>query len=315
MLAITTSPNIWTWQPHPEVWLLIAALIGTYVYMVRVVGPRAVPAGQPVVTRKQVVAFGSAIALLWIGADWPMHDIAENHLYSIHMVQHMVLAYFVPPLALLATPEWLARLLIGKGRTYGAVKWLAFPITAGLIFTAVTMVSHIPAVVNGSVSHPFVHYAMHVLIVGASLIMWLPVVSPLPELRIGYGGKMMYLFLLSVMPMVPAGWLTFAEGIVYNNYDHPYTVWGMNGTDDQQLAGAIMKMGGSAYLWTIAIVIFFRRFMSNWEAQQNFGNRHRIPDAEIIPTVEDRPLTYDQVHHAFSTVPPADEPSRPTAGD
>ena len=43
--------------------------------------------------------------------------------------------------------------------------------------------------------------------------MWMPVCGPFPELRISYGGKMIYLFLQSVVPTVPAGWLTFADGV------------------------------------------------------------------------------------------------------
>ena len=63
---------------------------------------------------------------------------------------------------------------------------------------------------------------------------------------------MIYLFLQSVVPTVPAGWLTFADGVVYKPYgEQPVRVWGMSATADQQLAGAIMKIGGSIFLWTI----------------------------------------------------------------
>ena len=51
------------------------------------------------------------MALLWAATDWPIHDIGEEYLYSVHMLQHMMLSYFLPPLALLATPEWLLRVL------------------------------------------------------------------------------------------------------------------------------------------------------------------------------------------------------------
>jgi putative membrane protein len=50
-----------------------------------------------------------------------MHDISEEYLYSVHMFQHMVLAYFVPPLVLLAIPEWLFRaVLTGSDRAFAA---------------------------------------------------------------------------------------------------------------------------------------------------------------------------------------------------
>ena len=40
--------------------------------------------------------------MLWAASDWPIHDIGENYLYSAHMLQHMMLSYFLPPLAILA---------------------------------------------------------------------------------------------------------------------------------------------------------------------------------------------------------------------
>ncbi len=54
--------------------------------------------------------------MLWAASDWPIHDLGEEYLYSAHMLQHMMLSYFLPPLVLLATPEWLLRTLIGNGR-------------------------------------------------------------------------------------------------------------------------------------------------------------------------------------------------------
>ena len=217
-----------SYQWHPEVWLLVGFLFGAYVYMVRVIGPRAVPAGTPVVTRRNLVCFGSAMLLVWIASDWPMHDISEEYLYSAHMLQHMILSYFVPPLALLATPTWLARMLIGDGRLYRVVRWFAHPVVAGVLFNGTIMILHIPLVVDRSVQSGPLHYSLHVMVVTASLLMWTPVCGPFPELQIGVAGKMIYLFLQSVVPTVPAAWLTFAEGVVYQVYDHPVRLWGIS---------------------------------------------------------------------------------------
>ena len=43
------------------------------------------------------------------------------------------------------------------------------------------------------------------------------------------------------------------------HYDIPVRVWGLSVTTDQQLAGAIMKTGGSIFLWSIIVFLFFRR--------------------------------------------------------
>ena len=52
--------------------------------------------------------------LLFAASTWPIHQLGEDYLYSAHMLQHMMLSYFMPPLVLLATPEWLLRILVGK---------------------------------------------------------------------------------------------------------------------------------------------------------------------------------------------------------
>ncbi len=134
LLAQSLDP--WRYQLHFEVWILVAFLTGAYIYMVRVIGPKAVPAGQPAVSRRNIGCFVGAMAMLWIASDWPMHDISEEYLYSAHMLQHMMLTYFLPPLVLMATPEWLLRVLVGSGRFYRVVRWFSQPVVAAVLFNA-----------------------------------------------------------------------------------------------------------------------------------------------------------------------------------
>ena len=154
-------------QAHPDVWLLVAALTASYIYMVRYVGPHAVGVGQQVVSRRNVWCFAGAMALLWAASDWPIHDIGENYLYSVHMLQHMMLSYFLPPLALLATPTWLLRVIVGEGRAYAVLRWFCKPVVAGVLFNVAVMVSHVPGIVNASVTStsPVLHYSLHVMVV------------------------------------------------------------------------------------------------------------------------------------------------------
>ena len=50
------------------------------------------------------------------------------------------------------------------------------------------------------------HYSLHVMVVVTSLLMWMPVCGPFPELQMGTGGKMIYLFLSrSCRPCRPPG--------------------------------------------------------------------------------------------------------------
>ncbi len=271
MSAAVPFADPWRFQPNIEVYVLVSFLIGAYIYIVRVIGPNAVAPGQPVVTRRNVICFGGAMMLLFAASTWPIHQIGEDYLYSVHMLQHMMLSYLMPPLVLLATPEWLLRVLVGEGRLYRAVRFASRPVIAGVTFNIIVMVTHIPGVVNTSTTIGPLHYGVHLLVVLSAVLMWMPVVGPFKELQMGYGGKMIYLFLQSVVPTVPAAWLTFAEGAVYSHYgNQPVRVWDLNVTNDQQLAGAVMKLAGGMYLWSIVIFMFFRRFAKGWHEENTY---------------------------------------------
>lgn len=307
-MVLLAAVDFLRWQPRPEIWLLVVGLTGLYIYALRGIGPRAVRPGEPVATAAQKRWFALGIVLLWLASDWPVHDVGEQYLYSVHMFQHMVLTFFIPPVMLLATPEWLARLVIGDGRIGRWFLKLARPVPAALVFNAVQLLTHWSVVVNASVENGLLHYGVHTVVVITAFAVWMPVVSPLPEYRTTIPAQCIHLFLISIIPTVPAGWLAFAEGVLYEAYDKPERMWGISVTSDQQAAGLIMKLGGGVFLWTLIIVLFFR-----WSAKQDRGTtpRRAVVAEDGSITVDDPPaLTYEEVAEAFErTGPPPREPA------
>jgi putative membrane protein len=212
-------------------------------------------------------------------------------------VQHLLIAFMVPPLLLLAMPEWLARLLIVEGGVVSrGLRLLTRPIVAGVIFNVFQVLTHWTAVVNTSSENGAFHYVVHLGVFVSALLMWFPVLGPLKEAQMSEPAKMLYLFLMSIIPTVPAGWLTFAEGIVYDAYDSPDRLWGLSARDDQQAAGVVMKIIGGFYLWTLIAIRFFR-----------FAGRQRDGDLERR-RVRTGALTYADVEREFDRAgePPAD---------
>jgi hypothetical protein len=74
--------------------------------------------------------------------------------------------------------------------------------------------------------------------------------------------------MMSVVPTVPAAWLVFAEGAVYSAYDIPERLWGLSVTDDQQIAGVVMKLIAGFYIWGLIVGLFFK-----WAARNQAANR------------------------------------------
>ena len=120
--------------------------------------------------------------------------------------------------------------------------------------------------------------------------MWLPIFGPLPELRLSVPSQLIYLFLLSIIPTVPAGWLTFADNPVYPAYDTVERLWNISTVNDQQAAGAIMKVLGGFFLWTLIGIRFF-----SYAAKEQAADFNR----RVV-----RPLTYNEVTEEFEKTEP-----------
>jgi putative membrane protein len=149
-----------------------------------------------------------------------------------------------------------------------------------------------------------------VLVVTSALMMWMPVCGPLPELRFTLPVQMVYLFLQSIIPTVPAGWLTFAEGIVYKHYDVVPRVFGLSASYDQQLAGLFMKIGAGMFLWTVIAVLFVRFATTSMEDDRG-GNMPLDRRAPVGRTPEGDVLTWEDVQRQLADAPPA--PAEPTS--
>ena len=108
------------------------------------------------------------------------------------------------------------------------------------------------------------------MLVMTALLMWMPVCGPFPELQHELGGQDG----LPVRPVVRAHGARRLADVRRRRRLHglrpPVRVCGLSVTDDQQLAGVIMKIGGSVYLWTLCTILFFNRFVKNWDEENAY---------------------------------------------
>jgi len=285
MLAATGS-SMPSWQPHIEVWLLVAALVGIGWYVARVIQPKAVAAGEQPLSRRQIGWYIFGVLVFWIATDFPMHDVAEERLYLVHMIQHALLTLVLPPVMLLATPTWLARLIIGEGGFRRFLNYWARPAPALLINAALIGLSHAAWTVNTSIDNGWLHYGAHTLLLFSSFLVWLPVCGPVPELIVTPPVKILMVFMMSVIPTIPSAFLTTAEGILYQGYNREPRLWGLSVVHDQQLAGVVMKVIAGFYLWGIIAAIFFRWSMGNKSSRSKYRGK-LVSSSDGVPSDDD----------------------------
>jgi putative membrane protein len=271
----------WTFHLHPDAWALAFVLIGAWWVAVRRERARTL---MPAVTPRQTGCWILGVAILWIGADWPMHDVAERSLYSVHMLQHLLFTLAAAPLLLLGTPAWMARKILRPAWLLRAVRFGSRPLIALVLFNGLLVFTHWPLIVEQAVGHEAIHFGLHTLLVGSALLMWMPVASPLLEIpRLSFPGQMIYLFLQSLVPTVPASFLTFGQRPLYHVYEPFLRPWNISALADQRTAGLIMKILGGLILWAVITVIWFRWY----SVEHNEGvdvTAHRDVDRDLNRT-------------------------------
>ena len=252
--SFPASPHL-----HLDVWLLVGALLVGYFWALRRIGPRHVQPFEFAASRRQKSLFVLGCAVIFVAAEWPMHELAERYLYSVHMVQHLLFTLVAAPLLMLGTPAWLWRVILRPRPVLRAARFLTRPLIALILFNTILVFTHWPLIVTAAVQHHLLHLGIHMLLFFSAFVMWTPVLSPIIELpRLSYPGRMLFLFLQSLVPTIPASFLTFGSKPLYHIYETFPRLWGISAHTDQLVAGLIMKIVGGAVLWSVIAVQWFR---------------------------------------------------------
>jgi putative membrane protein len=248
------------WHAHVDVWLILGSVVAAYAIWCRrherETGRR---------TNARVIRlFAAGMAVLFLASEWPLHDLAERTWYFAHMIQHMAYTLVAAPLLVAGIPAWMWRGLLRPRAVSAAWRTLTRPVVATAVFNGVLLLTHWPAVVNASVQSEPLHFALHAVLLGSALVLWWPILSPLPEMPpLSPPIQMLYLFVQSLVPTVPASFLTFGHTPLYRVYETFPRVLGISVMSDQLVAGLIMKLIGGLIFWVFIAVIFFR-----WEARE-----------------------------------------------
>src|SRR3954451_266471 len=258
-----------SFNAHLDVWLILGSVVAAYVIWGRRHERDTGEATTPHVRRM----FLAGMAVLFVGSVWPLHDLAERTWYTAHMVQHLLYTLVAAPMLIAGIPAWMWRRALAPAWAERTWRTIKRPAVATLIYTGVLRITHWPAVVDPAVVREPLHFLLHVALVASAIVMWWPIMSPLPELPpLTPPVQMLYLFIQSIVPMVPASFLTFAHEPLYRVYETFPRVLGISALNDQLVAGLAMKLLGTLIFWAFMTVIFFR-----------WGRRERVEGWDALP--------------------------------
>jgi putative membrane protein len=262
---VTPGGGLPGFSPHADVLLVLLASGVGYWWATTRIAPAS---------RRQRGWFTAGLLLVFVASTWPVHDVAEDRLYVVHMVQHVVFTFIAPPLLLLGVPARLTSWIVHRRAVGAVVRACTRPLVALLGFNLLVGLSHLRPVVDRATTSAPLHFGLHLVLFSSALCLWCPLVNRAPELpRMRPSGKMLYLMANALLPVPIVTALALASGPIYVHYAVAPRLWGISPLDDQQLAAGAMWMLES--FWTIGalVVVFF-----DW-----WANEQRNPETASLP--------------------------------
>ena len=249
----------WAWPPVVTVAVALAGLL--WARAIRQVA-REHP-GNPY-PRRRTISFAAALALLLLALQSGIERY-DTTLFSMHMVQHLILLFPVPilllqagPMTLLlrvASPRWRARILaVLQSRVIGVI---SHPLVGWTLLIAVMWGTHLSVMFETALEDAFIHNLEHALYLSTALLFWAPIFSVDPiRHRLRGGSALAYLITQMPQNSFLGVAIMFSSTPLYPHYVTLQRAWGPTPLEDQQLAGAIMWLVGDAlFLAAIFVVL------------------------------------------------------------
>lgn len=237
------------WDFHPSIIIGITVLTTLYSLGNTVWRRKYGWSDQPA-TRIQVGLFTGAMLLLFFSLDGPLHHLADQLLFSAHMLQHMILQLIWAPMLVLAVPSWLwTAVLVRPKRIAPIAKLATRPAVAFLLYQGVIGGWHVPWMYNLALTQHNMHIVQHLLFMSTAVITWLVVLAPEPSLAASHPQRMVFIFGHMAAMKLLGLIISLSDHVLYTFYATKPQVFGLNALGDQQLGGMFMWLPGGSVLW------------------------------------------------------------------
>jgi putative membrane protein len=198
--------------------------------------------GRPVPTWR-IVCFAGGLLLIAVAFLSPLDHIA-GELFLVHMVQHLLMGDLGALLVVLGLTGPLLQPLLAN-RWLAWLRYLAHPLVALPLWAIDLSIWHLTVLQQGALANDPVHALQHACFIGFGVLMWMPLVGPLPKPSwFGLPAKIGYLIGVRFAGTVLGNVFMWSNSIFYPDYAPGEAHWNLSPLTDQSIAGVIMTVEG-----------------------------------------------------------------------
>ena len=189
----------------------------------------------------------------------------DDVLFSVHMVQHLMLIMVAPVFLVAGRPVMLLlhashnplhrwTLSVVRSRVVTA---LTCPPVAAAIYGGTIVITHLTSFMNVTLQHENVHNGEHLLYLVAGYLYFLPVLGSEPiRWRLSFPMRFVMLALTMPFDTFVGVVLLQANRELFPAYTRTGRTWGPSPLSDLHLGGAIMWVGGDAIMFVLVLCVF-----------------------------------------------------------
>jgi cytochrome c oxidase assembly factor CtaG len=125
------------------------------------------------------------------------------------------------------------------------MRHLAHPLVALPLWAIDLYVWHVPVLYQAATEHSGLHALQHACFIGFGVLMWMPLVGPLPQPKwFGIPAKIGYLIGVRFAGIVLGNVFMWSNSVFYPDYAAGEAKWHISAVTDQSIAGVIMMVEG-----------------------------------------------------------------------
>jgi putative membrane protein len=236
--------------------------------------------GRPVPTWR-IVCFAAGLLLIAVAFLSPLDHIA-GELFLVHMIQHLLMGDLGALLIVLGLTGPLLQPLLAN-RWLGWMRHLAHPLVALPLWAVDLYVWHIAVLQQGALASEPVHALQHACFIGFGVLMWMPLVGPLPQPKwFGIPAKIGYLVGVRFTGIVLGNVFMWSNSVFYPDYAAGEAHWDISAVTDQSIAGVIMMVEGGFVTLGVLAWLFLEWAKQDTERQRllDLAEQRGVPLSE-----------------------------------
>jgi putative membrane protein len=249
-----------TFEPLQLVAVTVAAAAYTFRAQALAAQGRSVPAWR-------VACFAAGIVLIAAGLISPLAHMGEELLLA-HMAQHLLVGDIAALLIVLGLTGPLLQPLLAI-KAIDRLRVLTHPLIALPLWALSLYVWHIPALYQEALTNEAVHALQHACFIGFGVLMWMPLVGPLPVPSwFGIGPKIGYIVGVRFAGTILGNVFMWSNSVFYPAYAPGEAEFGISALSDQGTAGVIMTVEGGLVTLGVLAWLFLLWAQQDTERQR-----------------------------------------------